>query len=83
MSSVTTRLTLTVPVDPTTSVALLWSAFARPPADAVHLNWFSERIAGDRVAAKLLLHTGTRTFPLSDGVLAVSISAFWSGTAVR
>lgn len=53
------------------------------PADAVHLNWFSERIAGDRVAAKLLLHTGTRTFPLSDGVLAVSISAFWSGTAVR
>lgn len=60
------------------------NATAAPtPADAVHLNWFSERIAGDRVAAKLLLHTGTRTFPLQEGVLAVSISAFWNGTAVN
>ena len=37
-ASVTTRLTLTVPVDPTTSVALLWSAFAKLPAEVVHLK---------------------------------------------
>lgn len=45
--------------------------------DAGHLRWFADKVAGDRVAAKLLLHTGRRTFPLGDDIQAVSLSALW------
>lgn len=56
-------------------IAVEAKATAAPDrADAAHLRWLRERL-GDRVAATLLVHTGTRAFPLGDAVIAVPLAA--------
>lgn len=46
------------------------------PADARHLTWLRERL-GDAFALGVVLHTGPRPFPLTDGIWAIPICAFW------
>lgn len=56
-------------------IAVETKATAAPDrADAAHLRWLRQRL-GDRIAATLLVHTGTRAFPLGDGVIAVPLAA--------
>lgn len=56
-------------------IAVQTKATAVPDrADAAHLRWLRQRL-GDRVAATLLVHTGTRAFPLGDAVVAVPLAA--------
>jgi predicted AAA+ superfamily ATPase len=46
-------------------------------AAARHLSWL-RTLAGDRFAAGVVLHTGPRSFPIGDGMLALPISSLWS-----
>jgi predicted AAA+ superfamily ATPase len=53
-------------------------ADAAPQPDAGnHLGWLRDRI-GERFVAGVVLHTGTRTYPLTDGVVAAPIATLWS-----
>jgi predicted AAA+ superfamily ATPase len=59
-------------------VAVEVKASASPGGrDAAHLEWLRDRL-GDRFLAGVVLHTGPRTFPLSDRIAAVPIAALWS-----
>jgi predicted AAA+ superfamily ATPase len=46
-------------------------------SDARHLEWFREHV-GPRLIAALVVHTGPRTFRLSDHVHAVPIASLWA-----
>jgi len=45
--------------------------------DARHLIWLRERLGQDFVAG-VVLHTGSRVYPLADGVLAAPICTLWA-----
>jgi uncharacterized protein len=58
-------------------VAVEVKATAAPdPSDARHLSWLRDTL-GKRFLAGAVLHTGPRTFPLADRILAVPIAALW------
>lgn len=53
-------------------------AAAAPRPDAArHLYWLRDRL-GDDFVAGVVLHTGPRTFPMGDRVVAAPISSLWS-----
>lgn len=45
-------------------------------ADAKHLRWLQEELAG-RFVAGVVLHTGPRVYDLSNGIIAAPISTLW------
>lgn len=53
-------------------------ADAAPGRDSArHLVWLRDEL-GDRFAQGVVLHTGPRTYPLEDGILAAPISTLWA-----
>lgn len=59
-------------------VAVEVKASAAPARrDATHLEWLRDHL-GDRFLSGAVLHTGPKTFPLSDRIAAVPIAALWS-----
>ena len=46
------------------------------PDAARHLAWMRHEI-GERFAAGVVLHTGPRSYPLGERILAAPISAIW------
>lgn len=58
-------------------VAVEIKAGAAPkPADARHIEWLREAL-GDRFVAGAVLHTGPRSFGLTEHVAALPISSIW------
>lgn len=58
-------------------VALEIKATSTPtPRDARHIEWLREEL-GDRFRAGAVLHTGPRSFQLTEHVLALPICAIW------
>lgn len=53
------------------------AAGAPTSSDARHLVWLGEQL-GDRLLAKVLLHTGPRVFELDAGVIAAPIASVWA-----
>ena len=47
--------------------------------DARHLEWLRDQL-GERFVTGLVLHTGSRSFPLSEKVTATPISVLWGGS---
>jgi hypothetical protein len=47
--------------------------------DARHLEWLRDQL-GERFVTGLVLHTGSRSFPLSEKVTAAPISVLWGGS---
>ncbi len=47
------------------------------PGDAKHLRWLKREL-GDSVIASVLLHCGSSSFVMDEGILAVPIAALWS-----
>ncbi len=45
--------------------------------DARHLIWFRDRIAGDRFAGGVILHTGPHRYEIDDRIEAVPIAGLW------
>lgn len=45
--------------------------------DARHLAWLRDEL-GDRFLGGAVLHTGPRSFPLGDRLIAAPIAALWS-----
>jgi predicted AAA+ superfamily ATPase len=45
--------------------------------DAVHLTWLRDRL-GSRFARGVVLHTGPRTYPLGDRIVAAPICTLWA-----
>jgi hypothetical protein len=45
--------------------------------DARHLAWLRDEL-GDRFLGGIVLHTGSRPFPLGDCIVAAPISSLWS-----
>ena len=52
------------------------AAGAPTSSDARHLRWFKAQIT-DRPVIAVVLHTGTRSYSLDDGVLALPIASLW------
>ena len=46
-------------------------------ADARHLVWFRDEVAGDRFEGGVLFHTGRHRFKLDRGIEAVPIAGLW------
>lgn len=58
-------------------IAIEVKADAAPgPQAGRHLAWLRGAL-GDRFAAGVLLHTGPHAYPLTEGLLAIPICAFW------
>jgi predicted AAA+ superfamily ATPase len=59
-------------------IAIEVKASATPGADAAkHLAWLRDRLGG-RFLAGVVLHTGPRTYPLGQQIVAAPISAIWT-----
>ena len=59
-------------------IAVEIKATAAPSAaDARHLEWLHERL-GSRLSVGLLIHTGPRSFRLTERILAVPVASLWS-----
>lgn len=50
---------------------------AARPEDARHLAWLRDEV-GDRFAAGVVLHTGSRVYPLGERIIAAPIATLWS-----
>ncbi len=58
-------------------VALEIKASVSPPRGSdQHLRWLRQKV-GDRFAAGFLLHLGTRSGSLGDGIFSIPLSALW------
>jgi predicted AAA+ superfamily ATPase len=59
-------------------VAIEVKATAAPRLDAArHLIWLRDQL-GERFAAGVVLHTGTRVFQLDDRIIAAPVATLWS-----
>jgi predicted AAA+ superfamily ATPase len=59
-------------------IAIEIKASSAPSAgDARHLRWLHDQLA-DRFVGGVVLHTGTHSFKLDDGVVAAPISTLWA-----
>jgi uncharacterized protein len=59
-------------------VAIEVKATSSPdPGDAKHLRWLKREL-GDSVIASVLLHCGSSSFAMDEGIVAAPIAALWS-----